>query len=105
MVRTSAVLVVILLASRTAAQEAPFATPLLHASDYALYAVSGDLNGDGFVDIVVNDDQDISVRLAGPLGTFQPELESPAVDFVQRMELADLDADGDLDLAATVDAG
>src|SRR5262245_43056334 len=104
MLRSAFAVALLLLAARSAAQEAPYATPLLHAGGYALYVVTGDLNGDGLDDIVANDEQDLAVLLAGPLGTFAPESLSPSVAFVQRMLLADVDNDGDLDLAATVNA-
>src|SRR5262245_21868762 len=98
MVRSTLAVALLLLAARAAAQQAPFATTLVHAGDVPLNVATGHLNGDGLVDVVTNDEQDLSVLLAGPLGSFAPETLQPSVHFVKRMLLADVDGDGDLDV-------
>jgi uncharacterized repeat protein (TIGR01451 family) len=62
--------------------------------------MSGDLNGDGRVDLVTTMPQAdaVAVFLANPTGGFAPAVTYPAGDGALEGELVDLNADGRLDL-------
>ena len=67
-------------------------------------AQGGDLNGDGITDIVSvgtgqGDERDVSVRLGTGGGSFAPAQHFSVGAAHREMALADLDADGDLDVA------
>ncbi len=76
------------------------ARPMLNAGADPRAVTMGDLNGDGYPDLVVAnfDDDDISVRFNDGLGSFGPQVRYTMGDGPTAAVLADLDGDGNLDV-------
>lgn len=62
---------------------------------------TGLLDPDGFPDLVASMDTRIAVIASAGAGAFAPPLEYPGGDRISDVVIADLDADGDLDLGAS----
>lgn len=76
---------------------------VLDAGNSAVSLASGDLNGDGRLDVVVAGDGRLDVLLGNGDGTFQPFLPIPSSSPIFSVALADLNHDGKLDLVVATD--
>jgi hypothetical protein len=85
----------------------PPLVPALSVGQFPVDIVSGDLNGDGAIDLVVanHNGQSVSVLLNLGNASFAPAVNYPAGGFVASIALADLNGDGRPDLALTTSGG
>jgi hypothetical protein len=105
---TSLLLVVVWLGSRLLAQTPSFSRTDYQVRSFPSSIATGDLNGDGSLDLVVTspDDDGVSVLFGNADGTFQPPLLLTAGSGSGPISvaIADFDGDGHLDIA-TANAG
>jgi hypothetical protein len=85
------------------AQTPEFRTPLLDAGYFPAFVAAGDLDGDGLPDLVTTGEATVFVTRQVAPGEFAAPVAAALQDFIDEPVLADLDLDGDLDVAAPVD--
>ena len=83
-----------------------FSTTAFSSLEYPVWMVTGDLNGDGNLDLITADENggDISIFFGKGDGTFEPEKDIQLISGadVGFVAVADLNGDGKLDLVASV---
>jgi VCBS repeat protein len=102
----SLLLVVVLLGSPLLAQSISFTRTDYSVGSFPSSIATGDLNGDGYLDLVVANggDSTVSVLFGNPDGTFQPAIQFAAGNGPVSVVIADFNGDGNLDIA-TANAG
>ncbi len=105
MIRRAALAALLSLASVARAQSPEFRTPLLDAGFYPVFVAAGDLDGDGLPDLVTTNEETVFVMRQVSPGAFAAPVAAALQDWIDEPVLADLDLDGDLDVAAPVDFG
>jgi hypothetical protein len=87
--------------SRTSAQTYSFGQAVLPAGTQPLSIATGDLNGDGKLDLAVANgtDNTVSVFLGKPDGTFNSRIDYPTGPQPSSVTIGDFNGDGNLDIA------
>jgi hypothetical protein len=93
---------VVQLGNGDATFQSPIITPLAQP---ASTMILGDMNGDGFLDAVVQDFDVVYVALGNGDGSFKQEITSPGVGSIQALAVGDFNGDGKLDLALSLSTG
>ena len=102
----SLLLVAVLLGSPLLAQTTSFTRTDYQVGSFPSSIATGDLNGDGYLDLVVANggDNAVSVLFGNPDVTFQPAIQLAAGSGPVSVVIADFNGDGNLDIA-TANAG
>ncbi|MCB9897434.1 MAG: VCBS repeat-containing protein [Planctomycetes bacterium] len=79
-----------------------FGPPVGYPADHTHRVLLRDMNGDGVLDLVNSKNAGLDVRLGTGTGTFGPPLTDDTGFIPRDLRLADLDADGDADVAMTI---
>src|SRR4029453_18801213 len=78
----------------------PFDPPATIAVGHRPDALAtGDVNGDGFPDLVVANSYDVSVLFGDGAGSFTPGPQTPVIALPRTIVLTDFNGDSELDLA------
>src|SRR5438477_395089 len=77
---------------------------LFASANSARYMATADLNGDGFVDVVVTTGASVSILMGAGDGSFRPAVNYPLSN-PSYLAVADFNTDGKLDLAVNANGG